>query len=52
LVKFSGNFPEAPLTARSQTRFDGPFGLAFEFQADGKGAVVVQGPYRIPLERK
>jgi aryl-alcohol dehydrogenase-like predicted oxidoreductase len=52
LVKFSGNFPEAPLTARSQTRFDGPFGLAFEFQADGKGAVVLQGPYRIRLERK
>jgi len=56
LMKISGNAPEGPLVARSETRFQGPFGLLIEFQLDGQakvtGATVEQGPYRIPLERK
>jgi diketogulonate reductase-like aldo/keto reductase len=56
LMKISGNAPEGPLVARSETRFQGPFGLIFEFQLDGQGkasgAIVEQGPFRIPLERK
>lgn len=55
-MKISGNIPEGPAIARSETRFQGPFGLVIEFQLDGQGkvtgAVVEQGPYRIPLERK
>ena len=51
-----GNNPEVPLNARSETRFQDPRGPVFEFQLDGQGkvtgAVVEQGPYRIPLERK
>jgi hypothetical protein len=39
-----------------ETRFQGPFGLIFEFQVDGQsrvtGAMVEQGPFRIPLARK
>jgi hypothetical protein len=56
LMKISGNMPEAPLAARSETRFGSPMGLGLEFQRDGQGtvtgAVVEQGPFRIPLERK
>ena len=55
-VKIQGNAPEGPLVARSETRFQGPFGLHFEFQLDGQakvtGAMVEQGPFRIPLVRK
>ena len=55
-MKIQGNAPEGPLVARSETRFQGPFGLIFEFQLDGQskvtGAMVEQGPFRIPLERK
>jgi len=55
LVKISGNAPEGPLTARSETRFQGPFGLVYEFHVDGRGkvtgATVEQGPFRIPLVR-
>jgi hypothetical protein len=54
LWKISGNTPEVPLVARSETRFQAPMGLVLEFQLDGQGkvtgAVVEQGPYRIPLE--
>ncbi|HYV96345.1 MAG TPA: aldo/keto reductase [Gemmatimonadaceae bacterium] len=56
LMKISGNLPEGPIVARSETRFQGPFGLVIEFQLDGQGkttgAIVEQGPFRIPLERK
>jgi len=56
LMKISGNLPEGPVIARSETRFQGPFGLVIEFQLDGSGrvtgAVVEQGPFRIPLERR
>ena len=55
-MKISGNTPEGPVAARSETRFQGPFGLVFEFQVDGQGkvtgAMVEQGPNRIPLERR
>ena len=55
-MKIQGNAPEGPLVARSETRFQGPFGLLFEFQIDGQskvtGAMVEQGPFRIPLARK
>ena len=55
-LKIQGNAPEGPLAARSETRFQGPFGLVFEFQLDGQskvtGAMVEQGPFRIPLVRK
>lgn len=55
-----GANPEAPLIARSETRFQDPRGPFFEFQLDGQGTVtgavlVQQGPQgtqRIPLERK
>jgi aryl-alcohol dehydrogenase-like predicted oxidoreductase len=50
-VKFAGNVPESPLVPRAERRFQGPFGLMFEFKADGS-AVVEQGPYLIPLVRK
>ena len=56
LVKVSGDMPEGPLVARSETRFGAPWGATIEFQLDGEGkvtgAMVEQGPYRIPLERK
>ena len=56
LVKIQGNAPEGRLIPRSETRFQGPFGLVYQFQVDGQGkvttAVVEQGPFRIPLERK
>lgn len=56
LMKIQGNAPEGPLVARSETRFQGPFGLIIEFQVDNQakvtGAIVEQGPFRIPLERK
>jgi aryl-alcohol dehydrogenase-like predicted oxidoreductase len=56
LVKISGNAPEGPLTPRSETRFQGPFGLVYEFKVDGQGkatgATVEQGPFRIPLVRQ
>jgi aryl-alcohol dehydrogenase-like predicted oxidoreductase len=56
LVKVSGNMPEGPLVARSESRFGAPWGATIEFQLDGQGkatgAVVVQGPYRIALERQ
>lgn len=55
-VKIQGNAPEGPLVARSEMRFQGPFGLIFEFQLDGQskvtGAMVEQGPFRLPLARK
>ncbi len=56
LVVISGNMPEGPLVARSETRFGAPWGLTIEFQRDGQGkvtgAIVEQGPNRIPLERQ
>jgi hypothetical protein len=50
-----GTNPEIPLAARSETRFAvGP--IVVEFQRDGQGAVtgavMEQGPQRIPLTRK
>jgi hypothetical protein len=52
LVK-SGVSPEGPLVARSETHFAAPWGATIEFQLDGQGkvtgAIVEQGPYRIPL---
>jgi aryl-alcohol dehydrogenase-like predicted oxidoreductase len=51
-----GANPEAPLTARSETRFSDPRGPVFEFQLDGQGkvtgAILEQGTQRIPLSRK
>ena len=55
-----GNNPEAPLNARSETRFQDPRGPTFEFQLDAQGNVTgaileQQGPngmQRISLERK
>ena len=57
LVKVSGNMPEGPLTARSETRFEAPWpDAAIEFQVDAQGKVtgasLEQGPYKIPLEQK
>lgn len=56
LMKIKGNAPEGPLVARSESRFQGPFGLIVEFQLDRQskvtGAVVQAGPNRIPLERR
>ncbi|MEO6709012.1 MAG: aldo/keto reductase [Planctomycetota bacterium] len=56
LLMKSGNMPEGPLVARSETRFATPWGAPIEFQLDGEGkvtgAIVQQGPYRIPLEPK
>jgi aryl-alcohol dehydrogenase-like predicted oxidoreductase len=56
LMKVQGNAPEGPLVARSETRFQGPFGLIIEFQVDGQGkvggATVEQGPNRLQLQRK
>jgi aryl-alcohol dehydrogenase-like predicted oxidoreductase len=51
-----GTNPEAPLVARSETRFSDPRGPVFEFQLDGQGnvtgAILEQGAQRITLERK
>jgi len=55
-----GNNPEAPLIARSATRFQDPRGPFFEFELDGQGNVIrafldqqgPQGTQRIVLERK
>ncbi len=56
LLMKSGSAPEVPLIARSESRFEGPWEIIFEFQRDAEGkvtgAIVEQGPYRIPLERK
>ena len=50
-----GPNPEAPLAARSETRFSDPRGPVVEFQLDGAGAVtgliLEQGPQRTPLTR-
>ena len=55
LVK-PGNNPEAPLNARSETRFQDPRGPIFEFTLDAQGkvtgAVLEQGDQKTPLERK
>jgi diketogulonate reductase-like aldo/keto reductase len=54
LVK-SGAGPEAPLIARSMTRFSDPRGPVFEFQVTGPnvtGLIMEQGAERIPLSRK
>ena len=55
-----GNNPEAPLNARTETRFQDPRGPIFEFQLDAQGKVTgaileqqgPQGTQKIPLERK
>jgi aryl-alcohol dehydrogenase-like predicted oxidoreductase len=55
-----GANPEAPLNARTETRFQDPRGPFFEFQVDGQGKVTgavmeqqgQQGMQRTPLERK
>jgi aryl-alcohol dehydrogenase-like predicted oxidoreductase len=55
-----GTNPEAPLAARSETRFQDPRGPFFEFQVDAMGKVTgavleqqgPQGPQRTSLERK
>jgi aryl-alcohol dehydrogenase-like predicted oxidoreductase len=60
LIVKPGNNPEAPLIARSETRFQDPRGPFFEFQIDAQGKVTgavleqqgPQGPQKIPLERK
>ena len=55
LVK-PGNNPEVPVNARSETRFQDPRGPIFEFQLDAQGkvtgAILEQGPQKIPLERQ
>ena len=51
-----GTNPEAALVARSETRFQDPGGLVFEFQLDAQGrvtgAMLERGAQRMPLERK
>jgi hypothetical protein len=55
-----GNNPEAPLIARSETRFQDPRGPFFDFQVDAQGKVTgaileqqgPQGTQKIPLERR
>ena len=55
-----GSNPEAPLNARSETRFQDPRGPVFEFRVDAQGKVTgaileqqgPQGPQKVPLERK
>jgi hypothetical protein len=50
-----GTNPEAPLAARSETRFSDPRGPIIEFQLDGKGTVtgliLEQGSQRTPAAR-
>ena len=56
LVVKPGTNPEAPLNARTETRFQDPRGPFFEFQLDGQGKVTglmfEQGAQRVPMERK
>jgi aryl-alcohol dehydrogenase-like predicted oxidoreductase len=60
LIVKPGNNPEAPLIARSETRFQDPRGPFFEFLLDAQGKVTgavleqqgPQGAQKIPLERK
>jgi hypothetical protein len=60
LIVKPGNNPEAPLIARSETRFQDPRGPFFDFQVDAQGKVTgavleqngPQGPQKVPLERK
>jgi len=60
LIAKPGNNPEAPLIARTETRFQDPRGPFFEFQIDAQGKVTgavleqqgAQGVQKIPLERK
>jgi aryl-alcohol dehydrogenase-like predicted oxidoreductase len=60
LIVKPGNNPEAPLIARSETRFQDPRGPFFDFQVDAQGKVTgaileqqgPQGTQKIPLERK
>jgi aryl-alcohol dehydrogenase-like predicted oxidoreductase len=60
LIVKPGNNPEAPLIARTETRFQDPRGPFFEFQVDAQGKVTgavleqqgPQGTQRLPLERK
>jgi aryl-alcohol dehydrogenase-like predicted oxidoreductase len=60
LIVKPGANPEAPLNARSETRFQDPRGPFFEFQLDAQGKVTgaileqqgPQGTQRISLERK
>ena len=51
-----GTNPEAPLAARSETRFSDPRGPSIEFQLDGQGKaiglILEQGGQPIALERK
>jgi aryl-alcohol dehydrogenase-like predicted oxidoreductase len=58
-LKVSGNMPEGPLVARSETRFGLPWPEStIEFQLDGQGKVTgalvdqFSGLQRIPLERR
>ena len=55
-LKIAGSFPEGPLVPRSETRFQGPLGFPVEFQLDAQGkvtgAIIEQGPFRIPIERR
>ena len=50
-----GTNPEAPLNARSETRFQDPRGPIFEFQLDGQGkvtgAILEQGSQRLEVAR-
>jgi hypothetical protein len=56
LAKVSGNMPEGPLAARSETRFVLPWGASITFKLDAQekvtGAMIEQGPFNLPLERK
>jgi aryl-alcohol dehydrogenase-like predicted oxidoreductase len=60
LVVKPGTMQEAPMNARSETRFQDPRGPIIEFQVDAQGKVTgaileqqgPQGPQRIQLERK
>jgi hypothetical protein len=51
-----GNNPETALIARASTRFQDPRGPVFEFLLDAQGkvtgAMLEQGPQRIPLQRQ
>lgn len=55
LIAQPGNMAEAPLVARSETRFSDPRGPIIEFQLDAAGTVtgliLEQGPQRTPLTR-
>jgi aryl-alcohol dehydrogenase-like predicted oxidoreductase len=60
LVVKPGNNAEAPLNARTETRFQDPRGPFFDFQVDAQGKVTgaileqngPQGPTKLTLERK